>query len=104
MKTSIKLNDQVRVIVGKDRGKTGKVIQVLPEDHMVVVEGVNKMFKHIRSPKRGEKGQRIEFAGPLRIGKVMLVCPKCGKPTRITVTRTGKKRNRICKKCKIAFE
>jgi len=68
----IKVNDQVKVISGKDRGKSGKVIQVFPADAKVVVDGVNKMYKHIRSGKQGEKGQRVEFFGPIHVSNVVL--------------------------------
>lgn len=99
----IKLNDKVKLLSGKDKGKDGKVIQILPEDDMVVVEGVNKMFKHIRSQKKGEKGQRIEFSAPLKASRVKLLCPKCSKPTKTGITMDGKKKMRVCKKCKESF-
>ncbi|OGY90398.1 MAG: 50S ribosomal protein L24 [Candidatus Komeilibacteria bacterium RIFCSPLOWO2_01_FULL_52_15] len=104
MSFHIKINDTVKVLAGKNKGKTGKVIQVLPKDHQVVVENVNKMFKHMRSPRRGEKGQRIEFAAPLPISKVMIVCPKCGKTARMNLVREGAKRSRVCKKCKVEID
>ena len=100
----IKLNDMVRVLTGKDKGKTGKVIQILPEDHSVVVEGINKMYKNIRAQKKGEKGQRIEFAAPLIAGKVMLVCPKCNKASRISISHDGKNKHRVCKHCKATID
>jgi len=95
----IKLHDKVKVRIGKDRGKEGKVIQVLPDDHMVVVEGLNKMFKNIRAPRKGEKGQRIEFSAPLHLSKVIFVCPKCSKASRVGITRDGNKKKRVCKAC-----
>lgn len=100
MKVKVKVEDKVKIIAGKDRGKEGKVIQVLPEDGTVVVEGCNKMFKHVRGQKRGEKGQRIEFSAPLSVNKVMFMCPKCSKPTRIGYREQDGKKRRICKKCK----
>lgn len=97
----IKKGDLVKIMVGKDSGKTGKVMQVLPEDKQVVVEGLNILKKHIKPTKRGEKGQRLEFSAPLAISKVQLVCPKCNKITRVgfKVLTDGKKQ-RICRKCK----
>lgn len=101
-------------MVGKDSGKTGKVMQVLPastrrgepsrggpDDQQVVVEGLNILKKHIKPTKRNEKGQRLEFSAPLAISKVQLVCPKCNKITRVgfKVLTDGKKQ-RICRKCK----
>ena len=100
----LKLQDLVRVRTGKDKGKTGKIIQILPEDSTVVVDGVNKMYKNMRSGKKGEKGQRIEFSAPLRTSKVMIVCPKCGKPSRMGIVRDGDHKKRVCKKCKVTID
>jgi large subunit ribosomal protein L24 len=102
-KFNIKLNDKVKVLAGKDKGKEGKVIQILPADEMIVVEGVNKMYKHIRSQKKDEKGQRIEFSAPLAVGKLKVICPKCSKPSRLGLTVEGKKKFRVCKKCNERF-
>src|SRR3989339_1037281 len=106
----IKKNDKVKLIAGKDKGKTGKVIQVIISDQKVVVEGLNLMIKHQRPKKQGEKGQRIQFPSPIDISSVALVCPKCNKITRVgfqisksTKTESDQKiktiKNRICKKC-----
>lgn len=70
-------------MAGKNAGKTGKVIQVLPQDNKVVVEGLNKITKHMRPQRRGEKGQKFEFDAPIHASNVMLVDSKSGKPTRI---------------------
>jgi large subunit ribosomal protein L24 len=104
-KFKIKVNDQVKVMAGKDKGKTGKVTQILPNLNKVVIEGVNTMYKHIKPRKRGEKGQRVEFNGPIHISNVMIVCPKTSKPTRLGV-RIGenKQRSRISKKSKEAID
>lgn len=79
----IKKGDTVKVIAGKNSGKTGKVVQVLPADDKVVVEGVNKITKHMRPQKRGEKGQKFEFDAPIHVSNVMVVEAKSGKTTRI---------------------
>lgn len=100
----ILIHDQVIVRSGKDRGKKGKVTQILPEDHMIVIEGVNKVYRHIKPQKKGESGQRIEVFGPIKTSNVMLVCPACNKPTRVGVKLEGvgekAKKVRVCKKCK----
>ena len=97
----IKKGDNVKVMAGKDKGKTGKVIQVFPPAGKVVVEGVNLLKKHMKTRKDGQKGQTLEFAGPLTASNVQLVCPKCAKPTRLGVKRLeGGKRARVCRKCK----
>jgi len=117
----IRKGDKVQIIKGKDRvkksksgeksGKSnqGKVLQVLPNLGKVVVEGLNLRFKHLRPKKEGEKGQRIQFPGAITVENVMLVCPKCNVPTRIgtKVLDTdvkGKKKVRICKKCKESID
>lgn len=103
-KIRLKVGDNVKVMTGKDKGKTGKVTQVIPSLQRVVVEGVNKMVKHLRSSKQGQAGQRIEFDAPLPVSNVQLVCPKCGKVTRVghQVTQAGKK-IRVCAKCEEAI-
>lgn len=97
-------NDTVVVQSGKDRGKKGKVSQVFGEEKLVVVEGVNKIYRHIKPQRKGESGQRIEVNGPISIANVSLVCPSCGKPTRVGFTTKGTgsaaKKVRICRKCK----
>jgi large subunit ribosomal protein L24 len=105
----IKKNDNVKVLSGKDRGKTGKVIQVFPKLGKVVVEGVNLAKKHVRSRRQGDAGQRLEYASPMNAASVMLICPKCDKPTRIgmqshTGTDGKTKKVRACKKCGEALE
>jgi large subunit ribosomal protein L24 len=109
MATKIKINDKVFIIAGKEKGKVGKVIQVLPQGNKIVVEGVNVMYKHLRTQKKGDKGQRVQFNGPLNISNVLLNCPKCGKNSRVgfqvsSLTGEDKKsvkktKVRICKKC-----
>lgn len=102
MKTSIKVNDKVAILAGKDKGKNGKVLQLMPEGNKVVVEGINTMYKHIKSRQKGEKGQRVQFNGPIALSNVILICPKCNKSSKtgIKVSEDGKQKARFCKKCK----
>ena len=97
----IKTGDKVKILSGKDRGKTGKVIQVLfnkkKSHHMVVVEGANILKKHMRPQKRGDKGQIIELPAPLDASNVMIIDSKSGKPTRVGYTVEGKSKKRIAK-------
>lgn len=95
----IKTNDKVKLISGKDKGKTGKVIQVFPVDQKIVVEGAHIIKKHLRAKSKSEKGQVIELASPLSASKVMLICPKCEKPTRVTYKLDGEKKKRHCRQC-----
>ncbi len=107
---NIKKNDQVKVIAGKDKGKTGKVLQIFTETGRASVEGINLLIKHLRPRQKGEKGQRVEFAAPLNLSNIMLVCPKCNKPTRIThllIKGEGGRKGtkvRVCTKCKVAID
>ncbi|MFC1632894.1 50S ribosomal protein L24 [Patescibacteria group bacterium] len=100
MALNIKNNDTVKVIAGKDNGKQGKVLQVFPEENMVVVDGANKVYRHIRPQKGGETGQRIEVNGPINLSNVQLVCSQCNKPTRVGFQEKEGKKERVCKKCK----
>lgn len=100
----IKTGDKVIVLSGKDAGKTGKVVQMFMKERKASVEGVNLSFKHLRRQKEGQHGQKVQFPAPLYTDKLMLVCPKCGKPARVGTRMEGEKRIRVCKKCKAAIE
>jgi len=97
----IKVNDKVIVLTGKDKGKKGQVTQILPSMNKAVVEGVNIMYKHLKSKKRGEKGQRVQFNGPLHLSNLALICPRCQKVVRsgLKLSENSKNKVRFCKKC-----
>jgi large subunit ribosomal protein L24 len=98
---AIKKNDEVLILGGKDRGKTGRVLIVRPADSKVVVEGVQMIKRHTRpNPQRNIKGGIVEKEAPIHISNVALVCKNCKKPTRIAsrVLENGS-RVRACKKC-----
>jgi len=105
---TIKKGDKVKILAGKDKGKTGKVLQIFPARNSASIEGLNLLIKHLRPRKQGEKGQRIEFPAPIELSNIMLVCSQCGKLTRssykyIEVTKNNKpikQKIRICQKCK----
>lgn len=100
MAFKIKKDDTVVVLSGKDRGKKGKVMACYPKDGKIMVEGVNMMTKHTKPRRQGEVGGRIETEGAFYACKVMPVCPKCGKATRVAYQIAGDgKKSRICKKC-----
>ena len=96
----IKKNDNVIMLSGKDRGKTGKVALVLPSSGKIVGEGLNLIKKHVRARKQGQKGQIISKERAVSASSVALVCKSCGKPTRIGYKKEGENKVRICKKCK----
>lgn len=95
----IRTNDMVKITGGKDRGKTGKVIQVFPSQGLVVVEGLNQLVKHMKPRRQGEKGQKVQFAAPLPASRVALLCKSCNKATRVGFRLTGESKIRVCKKC-----
>ena len=99
----IKKGDQVKIMAGKDSGKTGKVLRVFAPVEKVIVEGLNMVKKHIRPRKEGEKGQRLELPAKMNVSNVMLVCPKCGKTTRVGYKKEGDKNERVCKKCNLVI-
>jgi large subunit ribosomal protein L24 len=99
--TPIRKNDNVVVTTGKDRGKRGRVVRVVPEKNRVIVEGVNVIKRHTKAnPQRNIKGGLVEREAPLHASNVQLVCPECGKPTRIGRKILGDGRKvRVCRKC-----
>ena len=109
-KVHVKTGDNVIIINGKDRGKKGKIMQVSPAEGKVIVEGANIVSKHVKPRKMGEPGGIIKAESAMYASKVQLVCPKCGKGTRvghIEVENKGKKRKvRVCKQkgCGAQFE
>ena len=106
-KVHVKTGDEVVVINGKYRGKRGKVMQVSPSEGKVIVEGVNIVTKHVKPRKMGEPGGLIQAESALYADKVQLVCPKCGRPTRVGHKTDSKgKKVRTCKKsdCLAEFE
>ena len=105
-KVHVKSGDTVAVISGKDRGARGKVMQVSPSEGKVIVEKVNVVKKHVKPRKMGEQGGIIEAEAALYASKVQLVCPKCGRPTRVGHVVENGKKMRVCKKdgCGAHFE
>ena len=97
---NIRTGDNVIVLSGKDKGKTGKVIRADVKGMKVVVEGVNVATKHQAPRKQGQEGGLIKVETPIYVSKVQVVCPKCGKPTRVAhkFDADGNK-SRVCKKC-----
>ena len=97
---NIRKNDKVVVLSGRDKGKQGEVLRAMPKEGKVVVQGVSVATKHQKARKQGEESSIIKVETPIYACKVMVVCPKCSKPTRIAhkVGADGKK-VRVCKHC-----
>ena len=96
----IKKGDNVIMLNGKDKGKTGKVSKVFVDENKVIIEGLNLFKKAVRARKQGQKGQIISKERAVSAASVSLVCKSCGKPTRIGYKLEGETKVRICKKCK----
>ena len=110
MKVKIRKGDTVEVISGslEDKGKRGEVINVLIDERRVVVQGVNIRTKHQKQTQTG-RGRtinpgRIKMEGPMDISNVMLVCPKCSEPTRVSVSRDESGAHRVCKHCQALID
>jgi large subunit ribosomal protein L24 len=110
MRVKIRKGDTVEVISGRleDKGKRGEVINVLPDEGRVVVQGVNIRTKH-QAQVQTQAGRqinpgRIQFEGKIHISNVMLVCPKCGEPSRISIQRDEEGAHRVCKKCEALID
>ena len=100
MKLKIKRNDMVQVIAGKDKGKQGRVIKVLPEVNKALVEKINYVKKAVRKTQKDQQGGVIQKENPIQISNLMLVCPKCSRPTRVgTTVLKDQTKSRFCKKC-----
>ena len=95
----IKKGDIVKMLSGKDRGKTGKVLRIAPVESRIAVEGLNLIKKHLRPRKQGEKGQIATIPALVSVSKALLVCGKCGKATRVGHAISEGRKYRICKKC-----
>ena len=109
MTTKIHKGDQVEVISGReeDKGKRGEIIKVIPEESRVVVQGINLRTKHqrqVQSQGRTVNPGKVRFEAPVSASNVMLVCPKCGKPTRVGLSRNEEKVQRVCKKCEALID
>ena len=99
-KVHVKAGDTVVVLSGKDKGKKGKVLQVSPKEGKVIVEGLNVVTKHVKPRRQGEQGGIVEAEAAMYAAKVQLVCPKCGKATRIAHSIVdGGAKVRVCKSC-----
>ena len=110
MKLHVKAKDQVIVIAGKDKGKKGAVVTAFPKTGKVIVEGVNLVTKYQKPRGQGMPGGIIEKEAAISASNVMVICPKCGKPTRIGHVfiegegKASRRKRRVCKQCKAVFD
>ena len=109
MRVKIRKGDTVEIISGKieEKGKRGEVIKVLPDEQRVVVQGLNIRTKHqkqVQTQGRTINPGRIKFEAPMDISNVMLICPKCSQPTRVSVQHGEDGTHRVCKKCQALID
>ena len=104
MKMTIKTGDNVLVIAGKDKGKTGKVSAVNAEQNKVLVEDVNVVSKHQKARSQQEKSGIFKRPAPIEASNVQVVCPTCGKATRVAHSEVDGKKVRVCKKCNASLD
>jgi len=102
-KMNVKKGDRVQVLSGKDRGATGEVLRALPAEGKVIVEGVAMVKKHQKPNQANQQGGILEREAAIDVSNVMLICPKCGKPTRVGHATVDGKKMRVCKKCGAQF-
>ncbi|MBW8875795.1 MAG: 50S ribosomal protein L24 [Acidobacteria bacterium] len=105
MKVNVKKNDQVLVTTGKDRGARGRVLRVLASDGKAIVERVNMIKRHTRpNPNKGIQGGILEREAPIQISNLKVICPECGKPSRLGRKRLDDGKGvRVCKNCGATF-
>ncbi len=95
----LKKGDNILIVSGKDKGRTGKITRAVPRELKILVEGINLKKKHVRPKRDGEKGQIVEIPAAFDVSDVKLICPKCGKATRVGSRIEKDRKFRICKKC-----
>lgn len=91
--------DEVKIVLGKDKGKTGKVEKIMPKADMVVVTGMNQYKRHMKARSQNQSSEIVTITKPLDVAKVRVVCPKCHAITRVGYRREKDKKVRICRKC-----
>ncbi|MGC9599288.1 MAG: 50S ribosomal protein L24 [Minisyncoccia bacterium] len=97
---NIRKGDNVKILSGKDRGKTGTVLHAYPHEERIIIDGLNIFKKRARPKKQGQKGEVVNVPRPMPVSKVMLVCVNCKNPVRVGFRTDGPRKARYCKKCK----
>lgn len=100
----VKKGDTVKVLYGKDNGKTGKVLKVISSESKVIVDGLNVFKKHIKGDGRDKKSEIAEVVKPMHVAKVMVICSGCSKTTRVGYKTENDKKIRVCKNCGVSLD
>ncbi|HUC02007.1 MAG TPA: 50S ribosomal protein L24 [Candidatus Paceibacterota bacterium] len=95
----LKKGDNVKIMSGKDRGKTGVIMTAFPGSDRITIDGLNVFKKRSKPRTQGEKGQIVAVSRPMAASKVMIICPNCKAPTRLGGRTEGSRKVRYCKKC-----
>lgn len=95
----LRKGDEVKIVVGKDKGKTGKVESLFPKEGMVLITGINQYKRHMKARAQGQKSEIVTITKPLSVANVQLICPKCHLQTRIGFVYEGEEKKRVCRKC-----
>lgn len=95
----LRKGDEVKITKGKDAGKTGKIEKVFSKEMKVLVDGLNQFKRHVKARVPGQKSEIITITKPVTVGNVVLICPKCKKPTRVGYKILKDIKTRICRKC-----
>ncbi len=98
-KSRLRKNDTVMVIKGRERGKTGKVLRLLPKENRVVIERLNLVKRHTKPSGAGSSGGILEKEAPIRLANVMIMCDRCNAPVRIGIKVIGEDKTRVCRRC-----
>jgi large subunit ribosomal protein L24 len=100
----IRKNDLVEVITGEERERRGRVLEIIPEKNMAIVEGINLVKKHQRARSQTKPSGIVTVPGPVHVSNLTLICPKCGKKAKVRMEKIENRRVRICKKCGESLE
>ncbi len=103
-KFHIRKNDLVEVITGEENERRGRILEVIPEKNMAIVEGINLVKKHQRARSQTKPSGIVTVPAPIHVSNLVLICPKCGKKAKVRMEKIEKKRVRICKKCGESLE
>ena len=95
----LRKGDTVKILSGNDKGKTGEILEIIPKTEKIVVKGINIRKKSVKPRRQGEQGGIIPSEASIHSSKVALVCPKCGKATRVGYLVEKDEKVRVCKKC-----
>ena len=104
MNLNVRKGDNVKVLAGKDKGKTGKVLATDPKTGKVLVEGVNMATHHRKARSAGEQSAKVKVEAPLDVSNVQIICPACGKSVRVRHQEINGKNARVCAKCGASLE